>query len=97
MKNPFQKEDNTGIIVAAVVGAVAAGAAAYLLFTESGSSVREKIADQFNSLRNSISGSNSGEDASQQEHHHDQSYMQEPHKAPKTDREKLLKHEILHG
>jgi hypothetical protein len=43
MKNPFQKEDNSGIIIAAGIAALAAGALAYLFLTESGSKTRKSI------------------------------------------------------
>jgi gas vesicle protein len=36
MKNPFQKENNTGLIAAVVIGGIAAAAIAYLLLTEDG-------------------------------------------------------------
>ena len=45
MKNPFVKEDNTGLIITAVaVGAIAAGAIAYLAITKQGFSFRKKLA-----------------------------------------------------
>lgn len=43
MKNPFKKEDHTGLIVAVAVGAVAAGGLAYLFLTESGSETRDAV------------------------------------------------------
>jgi len=36
MNNPFEKKDHTVLIAGAVLGAVVAGAAAYLLLTEEG-------------------------------------------------------------
>ena len=47
MKNPFEKEDNTGLIVAAAVGALAVGVLAYLFLTEGGSDVRRSIKHRF--------------------------------------------------
>lgn len=43
MKNPFVKQDNTGLIVLAAVAVTAAGALAYLYFTESGKEVRISV------------------------------------------------------
>ncbi|MDP9079749.1 MAG: hypothetical protein M3O71_20155 [Bacteroidota bacterium] len=43
MKNPFVKQDNTGLIALAVVAVVATGALAYLYLTESGGEVRKSI------------------------------------------------------
>jgi gas vesicle protein len=43
MKNPFVKEDNTGLIAAIVIGSLAAGALAYLFLTDSGDAVRGNI------------------------------------------------------
>lgn len=49
MKNPFVKEDNTGILVAAAIGTVAAGALAYLYLTESGNKICTSIKQQLKS------------------------------------------------
>jgi predicted RNase H-related nuclease YkuK (DUF458 family) len=50
MKNPFEKEDHTGVIVAAAIGAAAAGTLAWLFLTESGNdviqSIRHKLKDE---------------------------------------------------
>jgi len=43
MKNPFKKQDNTGLIVVVAIGAVAAGALAYLYFTKGGRKARGSI------------------------------------------------------
>ena len=43
MKNPFEKEDHTGLIVAVAAAAVTAGAIAYLYLTEGGSEARHSI------------------------------------------------------
>jgi hypothetical protein len=39
MKNPFEKENNNGLIAAIVIGSIAAAALAYLFFTEDGEEV----------------------------------------------------------
>jgi gas vesicle protein len=44
MKNPFVKEDHSGITIAAVaIGAIAAGAIAYLYATKKGFAFRKKL------------------------------------------------------
>ena len=43
MKNPFEKQDNTGAIVAVLLGGAALGAVAYLYLTDSGKSQRGKF------------------------------------------------------
>jgi hypothetical protein len=43
MKNPFVKEDNSLIIAAVAIGAIAAGAIAYLYTSKKGFSFREKL------------------------------------------------------
>jgi hypothetical protein len=61
MKNPFVKQNNTGLIAVATVAAAGAGALAYLYLTESGHEVRNSVAhklkDEFKNLAsNFISG-----------------------------------------
>lgn len=43
MKNPLKKEDHTELIVAIAIGAVAAGALAYLFLTEGGGKLRGSL------------------------------------------------------
>jgi hypothetical protein len=43
MKNPFEKKDNSTLIVAIAAGALTAGVLAYLYLTESGASARSSI------------------------------------------------------
>jgi DNA-directed RNA polymerase subunit M/transcription elongation factor TFIIS len=43
MKNPFEKEDNSLVIAAVAIGAIAAGAIAYLYTTRYGSIFRNKV------------------------------------------------------
>jgi hypothetical protein len=86
MKNPFKKHDNTLLIAGIAIGAAAASLA-YLFLTESGSVVRQQIAGYFNPEQ----------DASEEEQQQDpKAYLRHPGKAPKTDRDALLKHDILH-
>lgn len=64
MKNIFKKEDNTGLIVAAVAGALVAGTLAYLFLTESGSEViksaKHKIKDEAKDLASGIVSDKTG-------------------------------------
>jgi len=85
MKNPFKKKDNTLLIAGIAIGAAAASLA-YLFLTESGSAVRQQFAGLFGRERDELD-----------EEQDPQAYMHHPGKAPKTDREALLKHEILHN
>lgn len=91
MKNPFEKNDHKILIAGAVVGSIAAGAAAYLFLTETGSQVRQQLAGHFGRMRDAFMGGRAEEPQSEP-----QAYLQHKDKAPKTDREKLLKHEVLH-
>ena len=43
MKNPFAKEDNSGLIAAMVIGSITAGLITFLYLTESGAAVRSKF------------------------------------------------------
>ena len=43
MKNPFEKEDHTGLVILVAAAAVTAGALAYLYLTEDGGEMRESI------------------------------------------------------
>ena len=43
MKNPFAKQDNTGVIVTVLLGGAALGVVAYLYLTDSGSDQRAKL------------------------------------------------------
>ena len=86
MKNPFKKKDNTLLIAGIAIGAAAASLA-YLFLTESGIAVRQQLAGYFGQ----------GQDESDDDEEQDpQAYMHHPVKAPKTDREALLKNELLH-
>lgn len=83
MKNPFKKKNNTLLIAGIAIGAAAASLA-YLFLTESGTAVRQQLAGYFGK-----------DDADDNEEEDPQAYMHHPGKAPKTDREALLKHELL--
>ncbi|TSJ36344.1 hypothetical protein FO440_22835 [Mucilaginibacter corticis] len=46
MKNPLEKNDHKILIAGVIIGAVAAGAAAYLLLTEDGAELRKQLSAQ---------------------------------------------------
>ena len=64
MKNPFKKEDNTGLIVAVAAGGALAGVLAYLFLTESGGevikSVKHKLKDEAKDLASGIISDKTG-------------------------------------
>ncbi len=91
MKNPFEKNDHKVLIAGIVIGTVAAGAAAYLFLTETGSQVRQQLTGHFGRMRDAFLGKQPEEPQTDP-----QAYLQHQTKAPKTDRTPLLKHEILH-
>ena len=43
MKNPFKKQDHSGLIAVIAIGSIAACAVAYLYLTESGKSARKGV------------------------------------------------------
>lgn len=90
MKNPFEKDNHTALIAGVIIGSALAGTATYLFLTETGASVRDRLTGHLHRLRDQITGTRS---EPVDNHHTD--YMHHKQKAPKTDREKLLKHEIL--
>jgi gas vesicle protein len=90
MKNPFEKNDHKVLIAGIVIGSIAAGAAAYLFLTDTGTTVRQQLSGHFNRIRNAFIGVEPEPVAD-----HSMDYLQPKMKKPKTDREALLKHEIL--
>lgn len=47
MKNPFEKEDNSNVLIAAaLVGAIAAGTITYLYLVKKGAAFRKKMNDK---------------------------------------------------
>jgi len=64
MKNPFEKNHNTGLIAGAVIGAVAAAAAVYLLLTDDGAetltSIKHKAQDAVKDLASGIVSDKTG-------------------------------------
>lgn len=92
MKNPFEKNDHKVLIAGIAIGALAAGAAAYLFLTETGKEVRGQLAGHFSRLRDTFLGHELETGMAEQT----PSYLQHKNKAPKTDREALKRNEILH-
>jgi hypothetical protein len=92
MKNPFEKESHSALIAGMVIGSAAAATAAYLLLTENGGAVRRRIIERLLALRNSLMAV----PAEEVPNEHANDYMHPKMKAPKTDREELLHHEIIH-
>lgn len=90
MRNPFEKDDHSALIAGLVIGSVAAGAAAYLFLTENGGSIRRKIGDQLLALRKSFMA-----EPEEAPIDHSMDYMHPKKKAPKTDRDFLLHHDII--
>ena len=90
MKNPFEKEKHTGLIAGLIIGSVAAATVSYLMLTGKGAVIRKDLADTFARLQDTIFGTREPEE----EEDHSMDYLQKPHKAPKTDRAALLKHQI---
>ena len=88
MKNPFERRDNTVLVASVVVGSVAVGAAAYFLLSEAGTSVRERLSNQFSRVCNLFGGT-------QEAAYPQASYVHKRKKAPKTDRDAL--HEIVNA
>ena len=90
MKNPFEKNDHRILIGGAIAGSVIAGAAAYLFLTETGTTVRRQVADRLSRMKEAIFGGSVDPIVEAVPE-----YRQKSHKALKTDREALKKHEIL--
>jgi gas vesicle protein len=92
MNNPFEKKDNTALIVSVAIGSIAAGAATWLFMTERGSVVRDQISTQLDKL-SALFKNKAVEEVTEE---HAPQYTHRKAKAPKTDREALHKDEILH-
>ena len=90
MKNPLEKNDHRILIGGAIAGSVIAGAAIYLFLTETGTSVRRRVADRFDRMKGSIFGRKVEPIVEEVPEH-----LQKPRKQSKTDREGLKKNEIL--
>jgi hypothetical protein len=50
MRNPFEKDNRTTLIVAAAIVSVAAGAIAFLFFTEKGNDARRALKKKIKSI-----------------------------------------------
>ena len=88
MKNPFVKQDNSALIVAVAIGTVAAGAAGYLILSKRGAGIRKQISAQLDKLRALITGP-------EPVNEHAMDYLKPKKKAPKTDKNELLHHEVI--
>ena len=93
MKNPFEKNDRTLLIAGTVIGSLAVGAVAYLFLTETGSQVRQQLAGHLGRMRDAFLGGQPDEPQPEPV----PAYLQHKGKAPKTDREKLLKNQLLNN
>ncbi|WP_162996879.1 hypothetical protein [Mucilaginibacter kameinonensis] len=80
MKNPFQKNDHKLLLAVVLFGSIAAGAAAYFF--------RDEIAGYFDGVFT--------KEPDNEDHGNEQGYLHHRDKGPKTDREALIKNEILH-
>ena len=93
MKNPLVKQDNSLLFAGIAIGTLAAGAITYVLLSDNASGIRTFVTDQLSSLIDKISGS--GKEEEEAEEHSSHEYNHPKHKAPKTDREALLKDMII--
>jgi hypothetical protein len=88
MKNPFEKKDSSVLIASVAVGAVVVGsAAAYLMLTDKGAGLRKELNKYWQKAQELFG---------KKPEHHEPYHPVEKHKAPKTDRKKLLHGDILH-
>lgn len=64
MKNPFEKENHNGLITAAIIGGLAAAAAAYIFFTNDGQerfgALKHKIKDVAKDLASGVISDKTG-------------------------------------
>jgi hypothetical protein len=64
MKNPWENEDHSGLIVMIAAGALVAGALAYLLMTDSGNevvkSVKHRLKDKAKDLASDVISKKTG-------------------------------------
>ncbi len=92
MTSPFRKRKYTTLGAGLVLGTVAAGVAGYLFYSKNKPEVRNMLAGKIDQLRLKFFPQQQPAEAD----NHTSDYMEHHHtKAPKTDREKLLKGEIL--
>ena len=94
MKNPFEKRQSSALIAGIILSSVAAGTIAYLFMTENGSDVREQLKATIKGLISELTGTPAK--APHPEHiHHETAYQNKRKpKTKKSDKEKILKHEI---
>lgn len=84
--------NNKTWIASILLSAVAAGAAAYLLLTDEGSALPEKLLSQYDKIKDSVFGVAQEQPGAAQQ----PGYLQRKQKASKADHEALQHGEILH-
>jgi len=91
MKNPFEKNDHKVLIAGIVIGSVLVGAAAYLFLTETGAQVRQQLTGHVDRMRDAFLGTQPEEEAAPAE----PEPLLHKGKAPKTNKEKVAKDELV--
>ncbi len=95
MNSPFKKQDNSALIAGIILSSVAAGTIAYLFTTENGNAVRKQLKEKLTKLLDKLTGKLETDTHPGHVHHETFYQNRRKVKAPKSDREKILKHEIL--
>ena len=94
MKNPFEKKQSGALVAGVILSSLAAGTISYLFMTKNGTEVREQLKIKVKALINLLTGNPVGK---HQPHIHQETAYKNRHKpkAKKSDKEKILKGEIL--
>ena len=95
MNSPFKKQDNSALIAGIIISSVAAGTIAYLFTTENGNEVRKQLKEKLNGFFDKLMEKPETDNHPGHVHHESAYQNRRKVKAPKSDREKILKHEIL--